>query len=171
MLENTINWYQGEIFEGKMILLFGIIISIIGFILHFWGTTPYAKALFVPMFVLGILLITTGSGMIFTNGKTITQIPELYEKNPVEFILSEIKRVEGFMYLYPTTLTASAVLFLVGVLLLGFTKNIYFHSSAVALVVLGVSLIAIDYFSKERATIYYKKLHNSEVIHRRKSLW
>ena len=146
MLENTINWYHGEIFEGKMILLFGVIIGIIGFILYFWGTTPYAKALFVPMLVLGVLLIATGSGMIYTNGKALTQIAEIYEKNPAEFIQSEIKRVEGFMYLYPTTLTASAVLFLVGVLLLAFTKNMYFHSSAVALVVLGVSLIAIDYF-------------------------
>lgn len=158
MLENTLNWYHGEIFEGKMILLFGVMVGVLSFILHFWGTTPYAKALFIPMLVLSILLIATGSGMIYTNGKALAQIAEIYEKNPAEFVQSEIKRVEGFMYLYPTTLTVSAVLFLVGVLLLGFTKNMYFHSSALALVVLGVSLMAIDYFSKERAIIYYNQL-------------
>lgn len=158
MLQNTIDWYQGEIFEGKMILAFGLIVSIISFVLYFWGTTPYAKALFVPMLVLGVLLIGTGSGMVYKNSQTLLQITELYERNPAEFIQSEIERVKGFMYMYPSTLIASLIFFLVGILLLGFTKNMYLHATALALVVLSVSMITIDYFSKERANNYLERL-------------
>jgi len=38
------------------------------------------------------------------------------------------------------------------------SRNPTFHASGIALAVFGLSLIVIDYFSKERAAIYYQHI-------------
>jgi hypothetical protein len=61
-IEHTVNWCTGEIFEGKMIAMFGITVIIIS--IAFWktGTTPFAKAIVVPLLVVGLLSATAGTG-------------------------------------------------------------------------------------------------------------
>jgi hypothetical protein len=51
-IEHTINWCTGEIFEGKMVPLFGIAVRIIS--IMFWKiwATPFAKAIVIPLLTL-----------------------------------------------------------------------------------------------------------------------
>lgn len=69
MVENTLNWYNGEIFEAKIILAFGLIIIIMAFLFQYLGNTPYAKALLIPLLITGVIFSVIGGSMIFSNQK------------------------------------------------------------------------------------------------------
>ena len=158
MIEQTLNWYNGEIFEGKFILGFGISLIIIALIFYFIGNTSGAKALLFPFLVTGFIFICIGTGMIYSNSQKIANVEQNYNQDNQAFINTEIKRVEDFQYLYPMSIGISLVSFLVALGLLYFVKNIHWQAIAIALILFGSAFAVIDYFSKERATIYYEKL-------------
>ncbi|MEC5395123.1 manganese efflux pump [Bergeyella sp. RCAD1439] len=161
MIQNTINWYNGEIFEGKFILGFGFFLILTALLFYFLGNTPAAKALLIPMLIIGLFFSITGVNMIYSNGKQKQEIVKRYEQNPKEFINTEIKRVNDFQYLYPMSIAISLACFLIAVALLYFTQNIYLKAIAISLILFGMAFAVIDYFSKERATIYYEQLKSS----------
>jgi hypothetical protein len=161
MLENTLHWYKGEVFEAKFILLFGVVTIALSLIFRYLGTTPYAKALFIPMLVTGLLFAISAGWGIYSNDKKAAVIEQRSQSDTKEFIASEKKRVEDFQWLYTFSLITSAICFVLALVFLGFTKNIYLHATAIALVWFGIAFMVIDYFSKERATIYYEQLTTS----------
>lgn len=158
MVENTLNWYNGEIFEGKFILGFGISLIIIALLFYFLGNTSGAKALLFPFLVTGLIFIGIGSGGIYSNSKKIAKVEQNYNQDNQAFLNAEIKRVEDFQYLYPMSIGISLACFLVALGLLYFAKSIHWQAIAMALILFGSAFAVIDYFSKERATIYYEKL-------------
>lgn len=157
-MQNTINWYNGEIFEGKFILGFGFFLILTALLFYFLGNTPSAKALLIPMLVIGIIFSITGANMIRSNGKQKQEIAKKYEQNPKEFVKAEIKRVDDFQYLYPMSITISLACFLIAIALLYFTQNVNLKAIAISLILFGMAFAVIDYFSKERAIIYYEQL-------------
>lgn len=157
-MQNTINWYNGEIFEGKFILAFGIFLILTASLFYFLGNTPTAKALLIPMLIIGIFFSITGANMIRYNGKQKQEVAKKYEQNPKEFINAEIKRVDDFQYLYPMSIAISLACFLIAIALLYFTQNVNLKAIAISLILFGMAFAVIDYFSKERATIYYEQL-------------
>ncbi|SIS74388.1 Putative manganese efflux pump [Chryseobacterium gambrini] len=157
-MQNTINWYNGEIFERKFILAFGIFLILTASLFYFLGNTPTAKALLIPMLVIGIFFSITGANMIRSNGKQKQEVAKKYEQNPKEFINAEIKRVDDFQYLYPMSIAISLACFLIAIALLYFTQNVNLKAIAISLILFGMAFAVIDYFSKERATIYYEQL-------------
>lgn len=157
-MQNTINWYNGEIFEGKFILGFGFFLILTALLFYFLGNTPSAKALLIPLLVIGIFFSLTGANMIRSNGKQKQEIAKKYEQNPKEFINAEIIRVDDFQYLYPMSIAISLACFLIAIALLYFTQNVHLKAVAISLILLGMAFAVIDYFSKERATIYYEQL-------------
>lgn len=160
MIENTLKWYNGEIFEGKLILVFGIVTTVLAVTFRIWGSTPNAKALLIPVMVSGLLFTVIGASMVLSNQKKITTVEQSFQKNKSSFFQTEKKRVEDFQYLYPLSIVISLFCFLIAAYFLGFTKNIYLHATAIALAWVGVAFMVIDYFSKERAAIYYQQLTN-----------
>lgn len=159
-IEYSIQWAKGEIFEGWCVTLFGISIIICTTALYKYGTTTNAKALVVPLAVVGLLFGLLGSYMLYSNNQRIPKMEVDYQGNATNFIESEKKRVEDFQVLYPISLAISAACFLITLLAFIFSKNATFQAIGIALSVVGFSLIIIDFFSKERAHIYYEHILN-----------
>lgn len=164
MIQHTFDWYNGEIFESKFILGFGLTLIISSFLFYFFGNAPTTKALIVPLIIIGLILFAIGANMIYSNGKKIIKIEQIYKQDKTAFVESEIKRVEAFQYLYPLSIVISAVSFIVALSLLYFSKTVNLQAVAVALIILGSSFALIDYFSKERATVYYKHLQRKNKL-------
>lgn len=158
MIQNTLNWYNGEIFEAKFILGFGILLIVISLLFYYLGNTPGAKVMLLPLMITGFIFAGIGGSMAYSNSNKIEKIQITYDSNPAEYHQSEIKRVENFQYLYPMSIGISLVSFFVALGLLYFVKNIQWQAVAIALIVFGAAFAVIDYFSKERATIYYNQL-------------
>jgi MFS family permease len=156
--QHTQNWLKGEFFEGTIILISGIVLIIISLLFWKLGTTPNAKSLILPILIVG-LLFTLGIGsMMASNQKRTTSFEKSYRENPKEFIESEKQRVEDFQVLYKYSVGFAAISFLLTIIAFGFMDNRIFQSICIALMVVSVSLIIIDHFSKERAKIYYQHI-------------
>lgn len=158
MIKNTLDWYNGEIFEGKFILGFGIILLISVLLFRIYGNMTTAKALLIPFIFIGLFFISVGAGGLFSNSKKIAKVEESYHQNKQDFINSEIKRVEDFQYLYTMSIAISLFCFLISIGLLYFVKNVQWQAIAIALIIFGTAFAVIDYFSKARADFYYEKL-------------
>lgn len=155
LIEHTTHWVKGEIFEGSAIIVSGIITFIAAFLLWQWGSMPNSKTLIIPTIVVGFLFVAMGILMLYSNNKRLPEFQNANQQNPAEFAKSEKKRVEDFQILYPISLAVSTVCFALTLVFFWFTKNETLYATGVALLVFGIALIIIDYFSKERATIYY----------------
>jgi glycerol uptake facilitator-like aquaporin len=157
-LQHTLNWVKGELFEGKIIAIVSFAILLSSFVFWKFGITPNAKAIVIPLLVVGIIAASVGVLMVFSNQKRLVAFQSNYEENPTAFIQSEKERVEDFQYMYKTALIATVVFLVVALCLLWFTKSQYLHALAIALMLFGLSLQMIDYFSKERAKVYYEHI-------------
>ncbi len=111
--------------------------------------------------MVGLFLTATGVTMGYSNSKKIAEVEQIYNQNNKAFVEAEIKRVEDFQYLYPMSIGISAVSFIIALSLLYFSKNVHLQAVAMALIIFGAGFAFIDYFSKERATIYYEQLQGN----------
>ena len=164
MIQHTINWYNGEIFEAKFIVGFGVTILASDLLFFLLGNSPNAKTLLIPLAVIGIFFFATGVNMMYANGNKLNELQNISSQNSEEFIASEIKRVEGFQYLYPLSIAISAISFVLASSFLYFFKNSYFQAVAIALILFGAAFAVIDYFSKERSNIYFEQLKSYNPI-------
>jgi len=161
LIEYSTQWAKGEILEGVCILVVGFLALICSFLVWKFGSTFNAKALLIPVFVLGFLLSSMGGFMMYSNSNRINEFKTAYYSNPIEFINSEKTRVEEFQILYPISLGVSGLCFLLTLFAFLVSKSPTYHAIGIALSVFGAVLIVIDYFSKERAQIYYYNILNS----------
>ncbi|MEN2400189.1 hypothetical protein GKZ90_0010395 [Flavobacterium sp. MC2016-06] len=157
-IKHTIQWCKGEIFEGKMVLLFGILFLIIS--LSFWkfGTTPNAKASIIPVLVVALLHIGTGVSMIINNRNRQNQYTVEFNANADNFKKSEIERTENFIKWYPKLRYFSLGLIITGFLLVALITTPMWRSIGLCIMITAFSLIIIDYFSEERAHHYHSIL-------------
>lgn len=157
-LEHAVAWCKGEIFEGRLILLFGIIVLVSAFLFSKVGETPSAKAMLYPLLVVGILFVGIGGIMSYSNPKRIVEFETAYAENPKAFIQSEKERVEGFQYMYTVTLVIATLSFTFAMFVFWFSNSPTLKAVAIAVAIFGISGLVIDYFSEERAAIYYEKI-------------
>jgi len=157
-IQHTIAWCKGEIFEGRLILLSGIVVIALAFLFYKIGTTPNAKALFYPLLVLGILYVGIGFTMSYSNPKRIIEFQKAFTENPEDFIQSEKERVEGFQYMY--TLIMATASFTFALLVFWFSSSPTLKAVAITVAILGISGLVIDHFSEERAANYYQHIQN-----------
>ena len=160
-IEHTVNWCTGEIFEGKMIALFGI--TVIAISIAFWktGTTPFAKAIVVPLLVVGLLSATAGSFMVVTNNKRIVSYKAAYQENPTAFVQSEKKRTDDFIKWYPYTMYIMSAIIIVGIGSYLFLGGAWGRAIGLALILFGLSVLFIDHFSDERAETYHQHIERA----------
>lgn len=154
-INNTLSWIKGELFEAVLVLSFGTLIAIAGFLFWKMGSTPGSKALLFPFVIAGVIYAAIGANMLFSNNKRLTDYPQAYQKNKVEFIKSEKKRVEDFQYQYTISKIVATVCFVLTLGLFWLTKSPAWQGVGIGLALFGLTGLVVDYFSEERAKIYY----------------
>ena len=164
LIDYTNKWLAGEIFEGKSILIAGICLLVLTFVVWRLGSTDYARAILIPMLVVAIMHIGVGAGMIITNKQRIPQFTEQYhQQTPQEYLDSENARVDEFMKIYPQVIIFAAICFAVAICLFAFCTTPWLRATALALIYLALSMLVIDYFSKERGMIYQQEINSVQI--------
>jgi uncharacterized membrane protein len=79
IVENAINRCKGEIFEARCIIFFALVSLVISVLLYKKGTMPGAKALTVPLVVIGLLARGLGGSMLVSNLKRIVSFQQAFE--------------------------------------------------------------------------------------------
>lgn len=156
--QHTFNWIKGELFEAKLILTFSLILITIGFLFLKIGGTSNAKALFLPLIVSSIIFGSVGSSMYFSNQKRLNEFEQEYKLDNLTFIKKEKERVESFQYQYTISKIVATVCFLITLFIFWTTKNSTWQGIGLGLTIFGLIGLMIDYFSEERAALYYKQI-------------
>ena len=116
------------------------------------------------MLVVAIMHTGVGAGMIITNKQRIPQFAEQYQQQtPQEYLNSENARVDEFMNIYPQVIIFVAIAFAVGICLFAFCTTHWLRATALALIYLALSMLVIDYFSKERGITYQQELNSVQI--------
>lgn len=157
-IKHTIHWAKGEIFEAIIYGSFGLL-TIIGSLL-FWifGTTLHSKSAVIPFALVGIFFLLTAIFGIANNKKRLREYTDSYHINKIDFVLSEKKRVEDFQHLYKMTIIIASVCFAVALLFFYLSNNYFLRAVGLALILLGMTGLIVDFFSKERADNYYRTI-------------
>ena len=157
-LQHTLAWTRGEILEAALIGLGGFLAMAAGFAFWKLGTTPAAKAMLMPLLILGALLVATGVGSHINNRKRLVTFERAYAEDAAAFVRAEKERVEGFQWMYTMVLVIAPVCFALATAFFWWSKNPHLRAAGIALVLLGLSGLVIDTFSKERADTYYEHI-------------
>lgn len=162
-IEHSIDWCRGEIFEGAVCALYGLGIIIVSLIFWKLGVSPFARALFVPLLVVGLFYGLVGVGVVLNNRHRIQSYTQSYGANPAEFKKSETERIQRLVKSYPVTKFIVSVIIVIGLILNIILGGATGRSIALAVILFGFSFLIMDYFSEERAGIYNQRITaNSE---------
>lgn len=88
---------------------------------------------------------------------------EQYQESPEKFLESEKARVAAFMKIYPQTIIVSAVMMVIAVCVFTFCDKPWLRASALALILVALAALTIDFFSKERGVIYQQELDTVKI--------
>lgn len=157
-IQHAINWCKGEIFEGRIILLFGLGLAVSAFLFWKMGDTPNAKAMIWPVGILGLLLLGSGIGMNLSNQKRIERFKVEYAENPQQFIKDEKERVEDFIAWYPKIRWTAVVVGIIGMLVFVFWATPLGRAIGITLLLFTISVFALDHFSEERGVEYHNHI-------------
>ncbi len=154
-IQHTLNWCKGEIFEAKLILLYGIVVIIIALLFWKTGSTPSAKAMLFPLLAVGFMFSGIGGGMLYSNHNRMIEYPAAFQENPSKFVKAEKERTDEFMSWYPVTRYI-----MIGFALLGFGLYLFWttplgRAIGMSLVLMSLSTFFVDHFSEERAEMYH----------------
>ena len=161
--ENTNKWLTGEIHEDIAIVVTGVVILILSILCWRFGTSESARAMILPLLAAAILLIGLGVGLAVNNYNRREQFEQQYSESQQEFLESEKARVDEFMKIYPQTIIVSSVMMVIGVGLFAFCSRPSLRASALVLILIALTALTIDYFSKERGVIYQNELNTVQI--------
>jgi len=155
ILKQSVSWAEGEVLSAKLTLLYSLLIFIAA--IGFWqlGKTQLAKALVVPMFVTGFLIVTIGIGLFYANHKRVTGFRTEYENSPATFIQKEKLRTETSMNAYKGVFRFVPALIIAAALLLIFFPAPVCRAIGIAVILLCVSVLVIDGNGDARNTAYH----------------
>ena len=159
ILKLAVEWAKDEMFSSRFFILFGILF-VLGTI-GFWqlGKTDMAKAFIYPTAVAGILLLTIGVGLFFTNKSRAATFPMAYNSDPSAFVRSEIDRAEKAMGEYRTIVFKVIPLIIVAAaLLIVFVDKPIWRAISITTIAMMVVILFIDSNANARIEAYKKQL-------------
>ena len=166
MIDHSLTWLEGELHEMRWLLAGGTLLLVLGLAAKLLATTPYARAVALPLLVLGGIVLAMGAGFTASTLQRQRAWPAAHAADPAGFAAAERARVAEFTAWYPRTR-----LIVAGLAVLAMVLMIYAESSgadevarprlwswALALFLFCGFVFVVDHFSEERAAAYAEKL-------------
>ena len=163
LIDYTNKWVTGEIMEDFAMVAGGVICLLLALAAWRWGTSESARAIILPLTVVAVILIALGGSLAYSNHTRQKQFAEQYQESPQKFLESEKARVADFMKIYPQTIIVSAVMMVIAVSVFAFCDKPWLRASALALILVALAALTIDFFSKERGVIYQQELNRVHI--------
>jgi len=157
-IDHTVAWSKGEDLETILMTVAGVMTLGLAGAFWFFGTTPGAKAIVLPLAAIAAILIAFGIGTLIGSPARLDALIQAWQADPQAFVTAEKARVEGFVSLYRGTIIGAAIACAIAVLIFTLSLNLHLRSIAIALVLLSALGLIVDYFSKERADTYYRAI-------------
>ncbi len=160
LIDYTNKWVTGEIMEDLAMVVGGVFVLVLALVAWRFGTSESARAIILPLTVVAVILIGLGGTLAYSNHTRQKQFTEQYQESPQKFLESEKARVADFMKIYPQTIIVSAVMMVIAICVFAFCGKPWLRASALALILVALAALTIDFFSKERGLIYQQELND-----------
>ena len=159
ILKTATDWAKSELFSTPFFILFGLVF-ITGSI-GFWqfGKTDIARAYIIPTSVAGVLLLTIGLGLFFTNKSRIKEFETAYNKDATVFVESEISRAESTLKEYRTVVfKAIPIIIILAALLIMFINSPTWRAISITTIAMMIVILLIDGTAHARFENYKEQL-------------
>ncbi|MBQ2179707.1 MAG: hypothetical protein II450_04810 [Prevotella sp.] len=163
LIDYTNKWISGEIMEDLAMIVGGVACFVLALMAWRWGTSESARAIILPLTVVAVILVALGGSLAYSNHMRQKQFVEQYQESPDKFLESEKARVADFMKIYPQTIIVSAVMMVIAICVFAFCDKPWLRASALALILIALAALTIDFFSKERGVIYQQELDSVQI--------
>lgn len=157
-IQYTINWTKGEIAEAIIMAAFGTLVILCSVLLWKFGATPYARALIIPLLVVGLIPFVAGISGAINNKNRIPLYQQAWEQDNYQFILDEKARVESFDEIFNYSYPFAIICTIGGAILFFLVSSPTWKAISLTLMVLGLMAYFVDYFAAERADICLEKI-------------
>ncbi|WP_425391188.1 hypothetical protein [Ekhidna sp.] len=151
-------WARAEVFSSRFFILFAILFLTAS--AGFWqlGKTELAKAYVIPLLVAGVLLMTIGLGLFFTNKVRITQFEKAFNQGASAFATSEMARAESTLKEYTVVLKVVPLIIVVAALLIIFINSPTWRAIGITTIAMMIVILLVDGNAHARIDAYYKQM-------------
>ncbi|HAS42235.1 MAG TPA: hypothetical protein DCS93_17290 [Microscillaceae bacterium] len=159
ILKASVEWAKDEVFSSTFFILFGVMF--VSASIGFWqlGKTDVAKAFLLPTLVAGVLLLTLGLGLFFTNQSRTKSFPTTYNNDASAFVKAEIGRTEKIMTDYQNIVfKVIPWIIVIAALLIVFIDKPIWRAVGITTIAMMVVILLIDTQANARIEAYYKQL-------------
>ncbi len=158
ILKLATDWAKAEVFSTRFFIIFAILFLIAS--VGFWqlGKTDLAKAYIIPTLVAGLLLMTIGLGLFFTNKSRINQFEKAFKADAPAFFKSEIERSESTLKEYTVVFRVIPILIIVAALIILFIDKPTWRAISITTIAMLTVILLVDGTAHSRIDVYYKQL-------------
>lgn len=162
ILKLATEWAKAEVFSTRFFIIFAMLFLAAS--AGFWqlGKTELAKAYIIPLLVAGVLLMTIGLGLFFTNKARITQFESAYNSDASAFATSEIARAESTLKEYTVVFKVIPIIIVVAALLIFFINTPIWRAIGITTIAMMIVILLVDGTAHARIEGYYKQLVHLE---------
>lgn len=159
ILKAATDWAKAELFSTPFFILFGFMF--IAASIGFWqlGKTDMARAYIIPTLVAGLLLITIGLGLFFTNKSRITQFETAYKSDKLAFVESELARADATLKEYQN-IVFKGIPFIIAIcsFVIVFVDKPIWRASMITTIAMLVVILLVDGTAHARIDAYNQQL-------------
>ena len=88
LINLSTEWAKAEVFSTRFFILFAILFFTASIGLWLFGKTDLAKAYVIPNLIAGLLTMTIGIGLFYTNKNRIKSFEIDFNNNPAVFFIN-----------------------------------------------------------------------------------
>ncbi|MDE3741290.1 hypothetical protein [Maribacter polysaccharolyticus] len=158
LLKLATEWAKSEVFSTRFFIFFALLFLIAG--VGFWqlGKTDLAKAYIIPTLVAGVLLITIGLGLFYTNKSRITQFEKAFNVDAPSFYQSEIERTESTLKEYTVVFKVIPMLIIIAALIILLLNAPTWRAIGITTIAMLIVILWVDGTAHARIESYHKEL-------------
>lgn len=156
------SYFLAEKAESFVFLGVGLAAILLGLAFWFWWRTPFLRGAAVPLVLVGALLSTVGSTILFRSDADIARVTSALERAPVDLKNKELPRMKKVMQDFRLYRKIEIVLAAAGLVLWivfrGRSSGDFWSGLGIALTAMAVIALTADYFAERRGHQYLEKL-------------
>lgn len=158
LLKLATEWAKAEVFSTRFFILFALLFLIAS--AGFWqlGKTDLAKAYVIPTLVAGLILMTIGLGLFYTNKSRVVQFEKAFNADAPAFYETEIERSESTLKEYTVVFKVIPILIIVAALLILFINTPTWRAISITTIAMSIVILLIDGTAHARIEAYHKEL-------------
>ncbi|GAB4323258.1 MAG: hypothetical protein Kow00127_15940 [Bacteroidales bacterium] len=163
LLKLSTEWAKAEAFSTRFFIIFAILFLVAG--VGFWqlGKTELARAYIIPTLVAGVLLMTIGLGLFYTNKSRVVQFEKACQEDASAFYQAEMERTESTLKEYTIVFKVIPILIIVAALIILFLHTPTWRAIGITAIAMLTVIMLIDGTAYARMEDYHRELESIEM--------